>query len=367
MNRLALPPSIFVTALALAFGVTAEPAAAVQYRPLLADTTYRDTDPTPSPDGRWLLFSSTNRGGSAEIWMMPSGGGTPKRLTSEPDSVTAEGRTFANRVMTPTWAPDGKSMLYISTRSGPYNVYSMPIEGGGEPTALSNAPGSQRFAVYSPDGSKICFPSSRLNPRALYGFHLYVMDAKGEVHGPPARQLTKSGGSPGHPVWSPDGKWIGYVAKDVDTTRSVDIGKGMKTKETTLFAKFRVFKVSANGGPEIKLTGLTPESVPSEDTWPSWSPDGKYMAFGRNAGGKQNIWIVDTFSKKAFPLTNMGDCQKPNWSADGKAIYFTRVGLEGRDEDIWVATDISLAGSAAAKAGAPPKKSAGAKTSTTKK
>jgi Tol biopolymer transport system component len=367
MTRSAFIPSTFAAALlALALGALVSPAAATQYRPLLADTTCRDTDPTPSPDGQWLLFSSPNRGGSAEIWVMPSAGGKPKRLTSEPDSVSAEGRTFANRVMTPTWAPDGKSMLYISTRGGPYNVYSMPIEGGAA-TALSNAPGSQRFAVYSPDGSKICFPSSRESPRSLYGFHLYVMDAKGEVHGPPARQITKSGGSPGHPVWSPDGKWIGYVAKDVDTSRTVDIGKGMKTKETAIFAKFRVYKVSANGGPEIQLTGLTPESVPSEDTWPSWSPDGKYMAFGRNAGGKQNIWIVDTFSKKAFPLTNMGDCQKPNWSADGKSIYFTRVLNDGRDEDIWVATDVSLAGSAAAKAGAPAKKPAGTKTSTTKK
>ena len=359
MTRFATPFSLL--ALALALGGVATPAAATQYRPILADTTYRDTDPAPSPDGQWLLFSSTNRGGSAEIWVMPTAGGTPRRLTSEPDSVTGAGRTIGTRVMTPTWAPDGKSILFISTRSGPYNVYSLPIQGG-TPKALSNAPGSQRFAVYSPDGSKICFPSSRLEPNALYGFHLYVMDAKGEIEGPPARQITKSGGSPGHPVWSFDGQWIGYVAKDVDTTRSVDIGKGMRTKETALFARFRVFKVPATGGKEVKLTGLTPETEPSEDTWPSWSPDGKYMAFGRNVGGKQNIWIVDTLTKKAFPLTNMGDCLKPTWSYDGKSIYFTRTGLGGRDEDLWVATDLSLPGSAATKAGAPK-----TKTSTTKK
>ena len=362
MTRFAVRRLLVPLALALALAGAASPSAATQYRPLLADTTYRDTDPAPSPDGKWLLFSSTNRGGSPEIWIMPSGGGTPRRVTSEPDSTVVSGRTLSTRVMTPTWAPDGKSILFISTRSGPYNVYSLPIEGG-TPKALSNAPGSQRFAVYSPDGSKICFPSSREQPNALYGFHLYVMGAKGEIDGPPARKITKSGGSPGHPIWSFDGKWIGYVAKDVDTTRSVNIGKGMQTKETALFAKFRVYKVPASGGAEVKLTGLTKETEPSEDTWPSWSPDGKYIAFGRNIGGKMNIWIVDVFTKKAFPLTNMGDCLKPTWSYDGKSIYFTRMGLGGRDEDLWVATDLSLMGSAAAKAGAP---SGGTKTSTKK-
>ncbi len=328
--------------LSLALGLGfALPAFATTFRPVLADTAFRDTDPAPSPDGKWLAFQS-NRGKSSQIWLLPlDSSGPPRKLTSEPDSSQAQGaKKIGTRVMTPTWAPDSKSLLYISTRTGTYNIYTIPVDGG-TPTALSNAPGSQRFAVYSPDGAKICFPSSRLEPNSLFGFSLYVMDAKGEVNGPPAKRLTFSGGGPGHPIWSMDGRWIGYVSKDYDTTRTVDMGGGMQTKQTPMFSPYRVFRIPAEGGKEIKLTGLT-ASEEGEDTWPSFSPDGKWVAFGRNIGGKQNIWIMDVATKKSFPLTTDGNCMKPTWSYDGQSIYYSRLN-KGNDEDLWVAKNLTLA------------------------
>src|SRR5437867_6826473 len=336
-------------ALALALGLWASPGFATKFSPLLADPKFRETDPAPSPDGKWLAFQS-NRSGSSQIWIMSTQGGQLRQLTAEPESSQVAGQPkIATRVMTPNWAPDGKSLLFISTRAGQYNIYSIPFEGG-EPKPLSNAAGSQRFAVYSPDGSKICFPSSRLAPASLYGFNLYVMDAKGEIGGPPARRLTFSEGSPGHPVWSYDGKWIAYVSKDFDTTKTVTVGGGMQTKQSAMFSQFRVFKIAAAGGREEKLTGLTVGDG-SEDTWPSWSPNGKRIAFGRNAAGKQSLWVVDVATKKPFMLTNDGNCMKPNFSYDGTAIYYTKL-IDGKDEDIWVATDITVATPARSRASA---------------
>ncbi len=340
-----IPFVLLTTILLAAAWVT--PGSATQFRPLLADTAFRDTDPAPSADGQWLAFSS-NRGGSNQIWVIPALGGKPRAVTAEPDSSQAQGaQRIATRVMTPTWSPDSKSILFVSTRSGPYNIYSIPLAGGAA-TPLSKAPGSQRFPVLSPDGRTICFPSSRHAPTSLYGFNLFLMDAKGEIEGPPARQLTRSSGSPGHPVWSPDGKWIAYVAKDFDTTRTVNIGGGMQTKQSALFSAFRVYKIPAAGGAEVRLTGLKTDGQ-AEDTWPSWSPDGKWIAFGRNVGGKQNIWVMDALTKQSFPITSEGNCMKPNWSYDGKAIYFSR--LNGRDEDIWIAENLSLAGAASRRRG----------------
>jgi Tol biopolymer transport system component len=326
----------FTPLIVLALGLAwASPGFATKFRPLLADPKSRDTDPAPSPDGKWLAFQS-NRGGSAQIWIMSTEGGQLRQLTTEPESSKAGAQRIATRVMTPTWAPDGKSLLYISTRAGQYNIYSIPFEGG-EPKPLSNAAGSQRFAVYSPDGSKICFPSSRLAPTSLYGFNLYMMDAKGEIDGPPAHRFTFSGASPGHPVWSYDGQWIAFVAKDYDTTKTVDVGGGMQTKQSAMFSQFRVFKKAVAGGKEVKLTGFPPEN--SEDTWPSWSPNGKQICFGRNVGGKQSVWVVDVNTKKSFMLTGDGNCMKPTWSYDGNAIYYTK--FDGTDEDIWVASDFT--------------------------
>jgi Tol biopolymer transport system component len=337
--------------LALALGLAwASPGFATKFSPLLADPKFRETDPVPSPDGKWLAFQS-NRSGSSQIWIMSTQGGQLRQLTAEPESSQMAGSPrIATRVMTPNWAPDGKSLVYISTRSGPYSIYSIPFEGG-ESKPLSNAAGSQRFAVYSPDGAKICFTSSRLQPTSIYGFNLYVMDPKGEIAGPPARQVTFSGKSPGHPVWSYDGKWIAYVAKDFDTTRTVSVGGGMQTKQSAMFSQFRVFKIPAAGGREVKLTGLTVGDA-SEDTWPSWSPNGKQIAFGRNSGGKQSLWVVDVSTKKAFMLTDDGNCMKPTFSYDGTAIYYTKL-IDGKDEDIWVANDFTVAAPARSRSTAP--------------
>ena len=336
---------ILLAGLILLSCALASPGGAAQFRPLLADTS-RDTDPAPSPDGKWIAFQS-NRGTSpAQIWLLPVGGGAPHRLTNEPDSSAFNGKNYVTRVMTPTWAPDSKSILFVSTRSGQYNIYSMPIEGGGKPVALSKAPGAQRFPAYSPDGSKIVFPSSRLEPGALFGFSLYVMSSKGEIAGPAARRLTFSQGSPGHPIWSPDGKWIAYVSKDFDSTRTVDIGHGMKAKQNAMFSQYHVFRIAAAGGKEMRLTGSL--NANGEDTWPSWSPDGKWIAFGRNINGSQDLYVVNLGSKLVYQITKMGNAMKPSWSADGKALYFTRFNMQTRDEDIWIATDLNLPASSAA-------------------
>jgi len=348
--------SRLVSLLILALGVAwASPGFATKFRPLLADTTYRDTDPAPSPDGKWIAFQS-NRGGSSQIWVMSSQGGNLRKVTAEPESSQVTGsQRIATRVMTPNWSPDGKSILFISTRTGPYNIYTIPVEGG-EAKPLSSAAGSQRFAVYSPDGSKICFPSSRLQPNSLYGFNLYVMDAKGEVAGQPAKRLTFSGSSPGHPVWSYDGKWIAYVAKDFDTTKTVNVGGGMQAKQSAMFSQFRVFKIPAAGGREVKLTGLKVGDA-YEDTWPSWSPNGQQITFGRNLGGKQSIWVLNVTTKQAFMLTGDGNCMKPTFSYDGNAIYYTKL-VNGKDEDIWVASDFTTVTPTRSKSAGKPRAAA---------
>ncbi len=285
----------------------------------------RETDPTPSPDGKWLAFTSDRGGhGATQIYIMPIEGGEARQLTHEPDSV---------RAGTPSWAPDGKSILFVSTRGKRYNIYSIPFDGG-EARVLTHAPGSHRFGAYSADGRRIAFYSNRVRPGELYAFNIFVMDSSGEREDDMARQVTKSKGSPGHPTWSSDGKWIAFVAKEFDSLRQ------QMMEGNILFSKYHLYKVPSSGGREIRLTRGTIEGQAFEDTWPSWSPDGKWIAFGRQHGTKRDVWILDVGTNKTFPLTTAGNCIKPTWSYDSKSIYYASVG-DG-NEDIWVARGLTL-------------------------
>src|SRR5258705_9827796 len=68
---------------------------AVSFEAVMADSTVNDTDPTPSPDGKWLAYTSEHDNGR-QIWIRPIPGGTPPQLTPEPHSA---------RASPPTWAP----------------------------------------------------------------------------------------------------------------------------------------------------------------------------------------------------------------------------------------------------------------------
>lgn len=317
------PLAILLLAAALTGAAAPERAAAIQFHKVTADTT-RETDPAPSPDGKWIVFSS-DRKQWYQIYVMPAEGGEWRQLSFEPDST---------RSSTPSWSPDGSSILFVSTRGKRYNVYSVPFAGG-EPRKMTNSDGGSRFAAYSPDGKKIAFYSNRERPTELYGYNLYVMDAEGETTPNSARKITNSMGSPGHPVWSPDGTTLAYVAK------TYEADKQNTMEGNILFAKYHVWTMPSGGGAERQRTGGTINGEPVEETWPAWSPDGKWIAFSRMVGTtKRDIWVLEVSTGNAYPLTNAGDCGKPTWSADGKSLYYSCT--KDRNEDIWVATDITL-------------------------
>ena len=158
-----------------------------------------DDDPAWSPDGSKIAFE-TQRSGSVDVWTMKSDGGSQTRLTA---STAFDGD--------PVWSPDGKRIVFTSGRDGNLEIYAMNADGSGQ-TRLTNTGGAVPNPTFesvdgnpswSPDGKKIVFESSRDG-----NFELYTMNPDGSGQ----TRLTDTPAIDGIAVWSPDGKRILFTS-----------------------------------------------------------------------------------------------------------------------------------------------------------
>lgn len=110
----------------------------------ITSTAAVESDPHFSPDGNWIAFTSNRAGGNA-VYIVSKDGGTPTRLTWHPSGAVVRG-----------WTPDGKQVLYASTRdTAPvaYNqLWTVPVTGGPS-TRITGQWGFD--GSYSPNGKQI--------------------------------------------------------------------------------------------------------------------------------------------------------------------------------------------------------------------
>ena len=159
----------------------------------LTENPFDDWDPSWSPDGERIVFSS-GRHGPDEIYVMDADGSNQHRLT---ENLATD--------WYPSWSPDGDRIVFASKAGwGKWEIYVMDVDGKNQQNLTETEDGqNDRDPSWSPDGDRIAFTSDRDG-----NLEIYVMDANGKNQ----RNLTKSRQNDSSPSWSPGGDRIAFTS-----------------------------------------------------------------------------------------------------------------------------------------------------------
>ncbi len=213
------------------------------------------------------------------------------------DNPTKLSHLVSNAPMDPTWSPDGNRIAF-SVRTGFESRMYIQEFGCQSPCAqiIPFPDGSDSDPSWSPDGTHLAFTHDPPEGSS----DIWMMNLQDGTR----TQLT-TGGARG-PAWSPTGGLIAF-------TRFVG-----DEDEADIFIR------NVYVGWEWNVT-----NSPARDLLPSWSPDGRKLAFASNRDGVEeldfNVYVLDIFSGALTKLTDFfGFDGYPAWSPDGKKIAYTR-------------------------------------------
>jgi len=206
----------------------------------------RDSNPTVSPDGKWLAFASSRDRSldQTSLWLAPLGVAMTAHRLTDGQAIDAH----------PTWTPDGRAIVFASTRGGgEFDLWRMAIRGGqpGELTRLTRARGHEVTPAVAPDGAIIYAAVTPDVERREIETHLEERAPDGAI-----RKLT-AGPADSSPAVSPDGTRLVFARPQIHG--------GKPDSELWLMVR-----TSGTAAPLVDLP-LTDESGPV------WSRDGRFV------------------------------------------------------------------------------------------
>lgn len=261
-----------------------------------------------SPDGRWISFVS-NRSGSWQVWRMPADGGDARQLTHSEGPVGW-----------PSWTVDGDAILYYARTAAGYRIRRLVVETGNDQPLYDDGEDDFR-PLMSPDGRQLLFD------RAAAGHDIFARDVEsGEV-----ARLTSDPAYDSDARWSPDGRRIAFHSD-----------RGASRYAT------QVFVMDADGSNVRQLT-----EGPAVHGYPAWSPDGAYLAYTSELDGNRDIWIVALEGGDPIRITHHpGFDGDPVWTPRGRQLLFSTDRFGGRE--LALVTVADRIGSAARRPGGRP-------------
>lgn len=237
-----------------------------------------------------LIVFNTNRDGNFEIYSMKTDGSGTRDLTNHP--------TYD---VDPDVSPDGRTIAFASIRDAPNpQIMLMDIDGANV-RKLTEAGWGDQAPKWSRDGQQLAFARAG---------SVWVMNADGsgqrvlmQASGAGSDEECRNGSFPGG--WSVDDRRIVYYST-------------YPTASGQVLGQICTVDVESS---DVQVLVSGPEGALNAE--PSWSPDGKRVAYRGIIDGNPDVWWVDVDSGERFNVTDSPSIDlEPSWSPDGQWITF---------------------------------------------
>ena len=264
------------------------------------------------------IYFVSSRSGAKEVWQMDYDGANQKQITH-----------LGTMALSPHASPDGSRIAFSGVSNVEWQIlmYSLELN---RAVSFPRFQGTNLSPAWSSDGKWLAFSSSRAGDSEIY-----VAD----VMGSNPRRLTNSKGPDVSPTWNPKTNaqiaWVSgrtglpqiYTMESDGTNvvRMTDQGYAVSPSwspngQLLAFAWVRHYGPGAPGASDIYVMDVASKQWVQlthdggRNDFPTWSPDGRHIAFQSNRTGKTQIWSMLADGSQARQLTTAGQNSQPNWS-----------------------------------------------------
>ena len=268
--------------------------------------SYFNLSPTISPDGGQFVFLS-DRGQYTDMYLGSTiDGRILKRLVKGERSSGFESFHFLRNGF--SWSPDSRLVAFVAKTATRDRLYLVNVRTGKIEKHYQFDLDALFTPAWSPDGKRIVVNGLRSGASDLYSV---------EVSTGKLTQVTADVADDRDPAWSPDGKLLAFASDRFQNgDSSQNYGLYIFVSDSGAIRSVPVPKTKALGNP-------------------SWSPDGRQIAFSADYDGTSNLYtadLADSVPGKVRQITNLlGGAFAPSWARDGKRLLFSGYGRYGWD------------------------------------